>query len=158
MVDVPLGMLLPYADGLITSPSFVREFAVAAEEAGIESLWSVEHVVVAEDYEPRYPYSANGRMPTMSGVVPMPDPLELLAFIAAVTERVRLGTSVVVAPLHSPVVLAKRAATVDRLSAGRLMLGLGIGWQKEEYAAVGAPFAGRGTRLDECIGAMRELW
>src|SRR4051812_2889564 len=97
MTDVMLGMLLPYADGLITSPSFVREFAVAAEEAGVESLWSVEHVIVAEDYEPLYPYSANGQMPTISGVVPMPDPLELLAFMAAVTERIRLGTSVVVA-------------------------------------------------------------
>src|SRR5688572_965285 len=158
MTDIALGMLLPYADGLITSGSFLRDFAAAAEEAGVESLWSVEHVVVADDYEPRYPYSSNGRMPTVSGVLPMPDPLELLAFIAGVTDRMVLGTSVVVAPLHSPVVLAKRAAAIDRLSSGRLQLGLGIGWQREEYAAVGAAFTGRGQRLDECIGAMRALW
>ena len=130
MTDVALGMLLPYADGLITSGSFLRDFAAAAETAGVESLWSVEHVVVADDYEPRYPYSSSGRMPTVSGVLPMPDPLELLAFIAGVTDRMVLGTSVVVAPLHSPVVLAKRAATIDRLSGGRLQLGLGIGWQR----------------------------
>ena len=69
-----------------------------------------------------------------------------------------LGTCVVVAPLHSPAVLAKRAATLDLLSGGRFMLGLGIGWQREEYAAVGVPFEGRGERLEECIGAMRALW
>ena len=158
MTDLALGMLLPYGEGLITSGSFVRDFAMTAEAAGVESLWSVEHVVVADDYEPNYPYSASGRMPSGGGVMPMPDPLELLAFIAGVTDRIVLGTSVVVAPLHSPVVLAKRAATIDRLSGGRLQLGLGIGWQREEYAAVGAPFSGRGKRLDECIGAMRALW
>ena len=84
MTDVALGMLLPYADGLITSGSFLRDFAATAEAAGIESLWSVEHVVVADDYEPRYPYSPSGRMPAAPGMMPMPDPLELLAFIAAV--------------------------------------------------------------------------
>jgi probable F420-dependent oxidoreductase len=88
----------------------------------------------------------------------MPDPLELLAFAAAVTDRLMLGTCVVVAPLHSPAVLAKRAATVDLLSGGRMMLGLGIGWQREEYAAVGAPFTDRGPRLEEGIAAMRALW
>jgi probable F420-dependent oxidoreductase len=89
---------------------------------------------------------------------PMPDPLETLAFVAAVTTTLRLGTAVVVAPLHSPAVLAKRAATLDRLSDGRFTLGLGIGWQVEEYAAVGVPYQDRGRRLEECIGAMRALW
>jgi len=92
------------------------------------------------------------------GSVPMPDPLELLAFLACASSTLRLGTAMVVAPLHSPAVLAKRVATVDRLSGGRVELGLGIGWQQEEYAAVGAAFDHRGRRLEECIEAMRALW
>jgi probable F420-dependent oxidoreductase len=158
MGDVTLGMLLPFVDGLVTSGPFMRDFAATIEAAGVESVWAVEHVVVAEDYQPGYPYSADGRMPSAAGAVPMPDPLEVLSFIAGATEHLVLGTAVVVAPLHSPVVLAKRAATLDTLSGGRFLLGLGIGWQREEYAAVGAAFDRRGLRLDEAIGAMRALW
>jgi probable F420-dependent oxidoreductase len=153
-----LGLILPYATRVMASRALLREFFTTAEACGVESVWAVEHVVVAEGYEPRYPYSPDGRMPSGNVVVPMPDPLELLAFAAAVTDRVVLGTAVVVAPLHSPAVLAKRAATVDLLSDGRVRLGLGIGWQVEEYAAVGAPFSERGARLEETIGAMRALW
>lgn len=153
-----LGLLLPYSEGRITSRSFLRRFIERSEELGIESLWAVEHVIVAESYEPRYPYSSDGRMPSAAGLVPMPDPLELLSFAAALSERLVLGTCVVVAPLHSPVVLAKRAATLSRLSEGRFRLGLGIGWQIEEYAAVGASFDARGAQLEEGIVAMRTLW
>src|SRR5947209_18179766 len=132
-MSVAVGVMGPYLDGVITSGERVREFATAIEAAGAESIWTVEHVVVAEDYEPNYPYSESGRMASpRPDAVPMPDPLELLAYIAACTTTLRLGTAVVVAPLHSPTVLAKRAATIDRLSDGRLLLGLGIGWQKEE--------------------------
>ena len=152
-----LGMLLPFGPGLVSSP-LLREFASILETEGVESVWAVEHVVVADAYEPNYPYSADGRMPSAPGVVPMPDPLEVLAHLAATTEHLRLGTCVVVAPLHSPAILAKRTATLDLLSGGRLLLGLGIGWQREEYAAVGVPFEGRGQRLEECVGAMRALW
>lgn len=153
-----VGLLLPYVEGQITSPSFLRRYLQHAEGLGVESVWAVEHVVVAEEYEARYPYSPDGRMPSAAGLVPMPDPLELLAFAAALTDRLLLGTCVVVAPLHSPAVLAKRAATLDRLSGGRFRLGLGIGWQKEEYAAVGAPYSQRGARLEDGIAAMRALW
>lgn len=156
--EVKVGVLIPYAEGMVTSGAFLQDWAGVLEESGVESVWAVEHVVVAADYEPRYPYSASGRMAGTPGTVPMPDPLELLAFLAAATTRLRLGTAMVVAPLHSPAVLAKRVATVDRLSGGRVELGLGIGWQREEYAAVGAPFDRRGDRLEECIGAMRALW
>jgi probable F420-dependent oxidoreductase len=155
---VSFGVLFPFVDGLVTSGPFLRQFLATAEAGGADSVWSVEHVVVADDYEPRYPYSADGRMPSGPGVTPMPDPLELLAFAAAASERLLLATGVVVAPLHSPAVLAKRAATVDVLSGGRMRLGLGIGWQKEEYEAVGVPFGDRGRRLEEGIGAMRALW
>jgi len=157
-MSVKLGVIGPFVDGLITSPGFVQELAGTLEACGVESFWTVEHVVVAEDYEPRYPYSASGRMSEGAPRTPMPDPLETLAFVAAVTSTLRLGTAVVVAPLHSPAILAKRAATLDRLSGGRFMLGLGIGWQVEEYAAVGVPYHDRGRRLEECIGAMRALW
>lgn len=152
-----LGMLMPFGPGLVSSP-LLRAFADILESEGVESVWGVEHVVVAASYEPNYPYSADGRMPSAPGAVPMPDPLEVLAHLAATTERLRLGTCVIVAPLHSPAVLAKRAATLDLLSGGRFLLGLGIGWQPEEYAAVGAAFDRRGERLEECIGAMRALW
>jgi probable F420-dependent oxidoreductase len=155
---IELGVMAPFADGLITSGGFLRDFAGTLEECGVESMWTVEHVVVAEDYEPLYPYSDSGRTPSAAGVVPMPDPLETIAFVAGATRTLRFGTAMVVAPLHSPVVLAKRVATIDRHSDGRLMLGLGIGWQKEEYAAVGAPYTQRGARLEECVGAMRALW
>ncbi|MYW05707.1 LLM class F420-dependent oxidoreductase [Streptomyces sp. SID3343] len=157
-MSIELGVMAPFADGLITSGGFLRDFAGTLEDCGVESVWTVEHVVVAEDYEPRYPYSASGRTPSAAGVVPMPDPLETIAFLAGASRTLRFGTAMVVAPLHSPVVLAKRVATIDRHSDGRLMLGLGIGWQKEEYAAVGATFAERGARLEECVGAMRALW
>jgi probable F420-dependent oxidoreductase len=150
-------MLLPFGPGLVSGP-FLRDFAAILESEGVDSVWAVEHVVVAAQYEPNYPYSADGRMPSAAGVVPMPDPLEVLSHLAATTERLLLGTCVIVAPLHSPAVLAKRAATLDLLSGGRLRLGLGIGWQREEYAAVGAPFERRGERLEECVGAMRALW
>jgi probable F420-dependent oxidoreductase len=153
-----MGVMAPFVDGLITSGDFLREYVATLDACGVESVWTVEHVIVADEYEPLYPYSADGRMPTRSGVVPMPDPLELLAFFAAASTRLRLGTAVVVAPLHSPAVLAKRASTIDTISGGRLMLGLGIGWQKEEYAAVGVPYRDRGRRLEECMLAMRALW
>ena len=155
---IKLAMMAPFADGLVTSGGFLRDLAGTLEECGVESLWTVEHVVVAEDYEPNYPYADSGQMPGGQRGLPMPDPLETIAFLAGASRTLRFGTAMVVAPLHSPAVLAKRAATIDRHSGGRLMLGLGIGWQKEEYAAVGVPYRDRGARLDECIGAMRALW
>jgi probable F420-dependent oxidoreductase len=96
-------------------------------------------------------------MPATAQTV-MPDPLEWLSFAAAFSKRVRLGTSVMVLPQHSPVQLAKRLATLDQLSNGRMMVGVGLGWQEEEYAALNVPFARRGPRMDEYIAAMRALW
>ena len=115
--NVTLGVIAPYADDVITSRAALTEFCGVLEECGVESVWTVEHVLEADAYEPRYPYSDDGRMPRR--FVPMADPLELLAFFAALTTTITLGTSVVVAPLHSPVVLAKRASTLANLSGGR---------------------------------------
>jgi probable F420-dependent oxidoreductase len=152
-----LGILPTFDRRTTLDPDFVTGFAQMAEEGGCESIWAVEHVVVAERYEPLYPYSPDGRMPTGPDTV-MPDPLEWLSYVAAVTRTLRLGTSGVVASEHSAAILAKRVATLDALSRGRVLLGVGIGWQKEEYAAIGVPYRDRGRRLDETIGAMRALW
>lgn len=155
---VKLGVMAPLMPGLADSGEFIRAYAALLEDCGVESIWGVEHVVIAEDHEPRYPYSESGEMGTAFRQLALPDALEFLSFVAGASTRLNLGTAVMLAPLHSPAVLAKRVATLDRLSGGRMMLGLGIGWQQEEYAAVGAPFRARGARLEECMLAMRALW
>src|SRR4051794_37728821 len=133
------------------------EIARVAESAGCESIWAVEHVVVPDGYDSRYPYAADGRM-GLTGADAIPDPLDWLAYVAAVTTTLRLATGVLILPQHNPVVLAKRAATIDALSNGRLLLGIGVGWLKEESDAIGVTFADRGRRTDEYIAAMRALW
>jgi len=154
-----LGFIPPMEKSLITSGEWVGQLVEVLESCEVESVWGVEHVIVAEDYEPLYPYSDDGQMPAPpSGNLAMPDPLEWLSFVAALSTRLRLGTGVMVASQHSAAILAKRVATLDALSGGRLMLGVGIGWQKEEYAAIGVPYRDRGRRLDDCIEAMRVLW
>ena len=154
-----LGFLPPFLRPTITSGEWVARLAETLEDGGVESVWAVEHVVIAEDYEPLYPYSDDGRIPGGPGPdTVMPDPLEWLTYVAAHSSALRLGTAVVVASQHSAAILAKRAATLDALSGGRLLLGVGLGWQKEEYAAIGVPYRDRGRRLDETIEAMRALW
>lgn len=151
------GLLPPYRAGVVADPEWITAFATQAERAGFESLYVAEHVVVPPDYESRYPYSDTGRMP-LDARVDIPDPLDLLAFVAARTTTLRLVTGILVLPEHHPVVLAKRAATIDRLSQGRLALGVGVGWMREELEAVGIDPATRGSRTDECIDALRVLW
>ena len=129
----------------------------AAEEAGIESLWTVEHVVVPSGYQSTYPYSSSGRMPG-SEDSPIPDPFIWLAFVASVSSRVKLGTGVVILPERNPVITAKEVASLDQLSGGRVLLGVGAGWLEEEFDALGVPFERRGDRLDEYIAALRALW
>ena len=150
--------MLPILPGLITSGDFMREYMSVIEDCGVESVWGAEHVAVIEGHDPEYPYNADGRLGDQFPTRPMPSALELLAFVAGISQHVKLGTAVMIAPLHSPAVLAKRVATVDTLSGGRVVLGLGIGWQREEYEAVGVPFRDRGERLEECVLAMRALW
>ena len=122
-----------------------------------DRLYVVEHAVVPAGYAATYPYSETGRMPLPEDC-PIPDPLELLAFLAAVTERIVLATGILVLPEHNPVILAKRLATIDVLSGGRMRLGIGVGWMREELEAVGVDFDTRGARTDELIEAMRALW
>ncbi len=152
-----LGIIPLLQKGFTTNPDWARRFLSMIEEAGVESVWTVEHPIMAEGYEPLYPYSEDGRAPIRPDTE-MCDPLEWLAFAAGVTEKVNLGTGVLVLPLHAPIILAKRVATLDALSAGRVRLGVGIGWQREEYLSIGIPYEQRGQRIDEGIAAMRALW
>lgn len=147
----------PVAAGTTADPRWIGEFAVHAEVCGFESITVVEHAVVAGGYASAYPYDASGRM-GLADDCPIPDPLDLLAFLAGRTTRIGLATAVLVLPNHHPVVLAKRAATVDALSGGRLRLCVGTGWMREEIEACGADFTTRGRRTDESIDVMRALW
>ena len=140
-----------------TDPKWVADFVRLLEEEGVESVWMPEHVIMAENYEPLYEYSDDGRAPVAPTTM-MPDPLHWLTFAAAHSDKLKLGTGVLIGPQHSAAILAKRLSTLDALSAGRLEVGIGIGWQKEEYQAVGVPYAQRGKRLDEMLDAMRTLW
>lgn len=131
--------------------------ATAADESGFATLWIGEHVVMVDRPASRYPYSGDG-------VIGVPadadwlDPMIALSFAAAASSRIRIATGVLLLPEHQPVVMAKQAASLDRLSGGRLTLGVGIGWSREEFAALGVPFAGRGARTAEYVAAMRTLW
>jgi probable F420-dependent oxidoreductase len=143
--------------GPFTEPAAAVDFACAAEEAGFESLWTVEHVVVPSDYASAYPYSPSGKMPGDEDM-PIPDPLIWLSFVAAATSRINLATGILILPQRNPVVLAKELATLDHLAGGRMLLGIGVGWLEEEFDAIGVPFAERGRRTDEYVAAMRALW
>jgi len=143
--------------GPFAFPESLVNLARTAEEVGMESLWTVEHVVVPVGYASRYPYSEDGKMPGPESV-PIPDPILPLAFAAAVTRTVRLGTGVIILPQRHPVYVAKEMATLDVLSNGRAMLGVGIGWLEEEFQVLGVPFKQRASRTEESIRAIRSLW
>ncbi len=151
------GILPPYRAGVTADPDWIGPFARHAEELGFESVYVVEHVVVHAEYDESYPYAAGGRMPLPVDCA-IPDPLELLAYLAAITDRIVLATGILVLPAHQPALLAKRLATIDVLSKGRMRLGIGVGWQREELEAVGVDFTTRGRRTDEAIAAMQALW
>jgi probable F420-dependent oxidoreductase len=128
-----------------------------AEAAGFESVWGGEHVILPSTIESRYPYTADGEIPATNDT-PIPDPLIWLAFAAAAAPTLRLGTCILIVPQRNPLILAKELATLDQLSGGRVELGLGVGWLKEEFDALGVPWERRGARNDEYIEAMRALW
>jgi probable F420-dependent oxidoreductase len=142
-----------YAD-----PKEADTLAQAAEAAGFESIWTVEHTIVPEGYASAYPYDPSGKMAGGRNDMPLPDPLIWMAYVAAATTRIKLATGILILPQHNPVIAAKQIATLDYLSRGRILLGIGVGWLQEEFSALGVPFAERGARTDEYIAAMRELW
>jgi probable F420-dependent oxidoreductase len=135
--------------GPYTTRQTLRSLARLGEEFGIESIWVSEHLVLAD---PRMPPSP------MDPEDPILDPVTALAFLAGLTESVRLGTGIVVLPLRNPLVLAKELATVDVLSEGRLIFGIGVGYVEREFQAIGVPFDDRGVRLEEHLAAIRAIW
>jgi probable F420-dependent oxidoreductase len=131
--------------------------ATTAEEHGFSTLWCGEHVVMVDSSSSRYPYAADGQI-AVPATADWLDPLICLSFAAAATSTIRIATGVLLLPEHNPVVMAKRSATLDVLSGGRFVLGVGVGWSAEEFAALGVPFARRAARTEEYIGAMRTIW
>ncbi|MBE3603348.1 LLM class F420-dependent oxidoreductase [bacterium] len=142
--------------GPFSRPELFGQLAREAEEFGFESIWTVEHVVVPQPHTP-YPGSKDGQMPGGDDVA-IPDPLIPLGYAAALTSRIKLATGIVILPQRHPLYLAKQLATIDLLSHGRMILGIGSGWMKEEFAAVGVDFHRRGAITDESIQAMRAVW
>lgn len=137
------GIHLPHA-GEQATPALIRRHAERAEDLGLEDVWVSEHIIVPRDKFPRSPLFF--------------DPVLSLTWAAAVTKRVRLGTSVLVLPMRHPLPLAKELATLHNFSEGRLILGAGSGWLEPEFAALGVPFKERGRRLDEGLAMMRAVW
>ena len=144
--------------GPFVEPDAAVALATAAEDAGCESIWTVEHVVVPSGYASQYPYAKDGKMPGGREDFDIPDPLIWLSYIAAATEEICLGTGVMIMPQRNPLVTAKAVATLDRLSKGRMILGVGSGWLEEEFDALGVSFDDRGDRTDEYLEAMRQAW
>ncbi len=143
--------------GPFSNPQLFAHLAQSAERFGFESIWTVEHVVIPQDYKSPYPYSPSGKIPG-SEEVPIPDPLLPLAYAAAITKNLKLGTGVMILPQRHPLYVAKEMATLDVLSNGRAILGIGSGWLKEEFDSLGLDFRRRGARTDEAIQSLRALW
>jgi probable F420-dependent oxidoreductase len=135
----------------------VLTFARRMEALGYDSLWASDHVVIPHRITSRYPYSPTGQFP-LGPEVPFLEPLTTLAVVAGVTQRVTLGTSILVLPYRNPVLAAKMAATLDHLSEGRLVLGVGVGWMREEIELLGGSYDRRGAWSDEALAVMRACW
>ncbi|MBP17435.1 MAG: LLM class F420-dependent oxidoreductase [Pseudomonadales bacterium] len=144
--------------GYNIDPTRAVELMQAGEEAGFESAWTVEHTVLPEGYESPYPYSADGKVAGGANDIPLPDPLIWMAYVAARTSTIKLATGILILPQHNPVITAKQIATLDLMSTGRIIIGVGVGWLAEEFDALGADFSTRAARTDEYIAAMRVLW
>jgi len=138
-------------------PTHLTRIARSAEEAGFGGIVVSDHIVYPGKLETPYPYTADGR-PRWEPDTPWPDPFVAVGAMAAVTQRLRFLVSVFVLPLRHPVMAAKTIATAAVLSEGRLTVGLGAGWMREEFELLGQPFAGRGRRLAEALEVMRALW
>jgi probable F420-dependent oxidoreductase len=149
-----LGIALP-TSAPYASPEAIVQVAQAAEDLGYTAVWTYERLLYALG---DIPQPGGPPRPLPSSYKSVYEPLETLTFVAAKTKTIRLGTSVIVAPFHVPVVLARRLATLDQLSGGRVIAGLGLGWMKQEYIAAGVPMARRGARLEEFVAALRAAW
>lgn len=147
---IPINVAVNSAQAMIAT-------AQKAEAVGFESVWTFEHAVVPVEYQSKYPYSQDGKM-GIGADTNFVDPLISIAALAQHTSTLKFGTGVNILPQTNPLLLAKQAASIDMLAAGRFMLGVGIGWLKEEYEAMGVPFEKRGARFDDYVQAMRKVW
>src|SRR5881409_1997450 len=152
-----LGVFLPLAGDPTRLRDLVATTASVAERAGFHSLWFAEHVALFDTPGSRYPYSVDGSFP-LTGEVGIVEPFVAISFAAALTTRIRLGTGICLVPQRPPLYTAKQVADCDVLSGGRLDFGVGIGWLREEFEALGVPFADRAARCREYLAAMRALW
>lgn len=144
-------------NGFGLSPRHLPDVALLAEEHGFDSVWIPEHLVFPVEIPPTYLYSADG-FPPMRSDSPAYDPWILLATVAARTTTIRLGTNVYILPLRHPISVPRSVVTLDRVSGGRVNFGVGVGWMREEYEAVGQDFTTRGKRADEIIPLLRRFW
>src|SRR5689334_11172841 len=149
--------LMAVVFGRVKGMAVMKAFAENAERLGFSTLWVPEHVVLVDQYSSRYPYRDEGKFPAPTEA-PIADPFLTLCTLASVTEKIRLGTAICLVPEHNPLVLAKVIATLDSLSEGRVVLGVGVGWLEEEFRALGIPWERRAHRTREYIEAMRRLW
>jgi probable F420-dependent oxidoreductase len=133
------------------------EVAAAYEDNGFESIWIPEHLVFPAEMPPTYPYSDTG-FPPVTSDTPSYDPWVVLGYLAAATTRIRLATNIFILPLRHPLQTARSVVTVDRVSGGRVTLGIGVGWLADEFDYLGLDFADRGRRTDAAIDAIRRLW
>ncbi len=145
----------------VYGPAATREvllgFARRMEALGYDSLWASDHVVIPYAIASRYPYNPTGDFP-LAPATSFLEPLVALGLVAGVTERIRLGTTVLVLPHRHPVLAAKMLATLDHLAPGRVILGAGVGWMKEEIELFGVPYERRGAWSDEAIRVMKACW
>ena len=144
--------------GRYVDPAQAIELVQAAEAAGFELAWTVEHTIIPRSYDSPYPYTQDGKIPGVREDTSLPDPQIWLAYVAARTTNINLATGILILPQHNPVICAKQVATLDHMSGGRVILGIGVGWLKEEFDALGVPFEERGARTDDYIRALRTLW
>jgi len=154
-----IGCTLP-AQSVASEPAALAGLAQAAEDLGYDSLWLPDHVVIPERIASSYPYSPDGRFPTPA-TQPYLEPLAGLTYLSGVTKRVRLGTHVLILPYRHPLLTAKMVATLDIVSGGRVDLGIGVGWMREEFLALGLEervFTRRGTATDEQLRILKTVW
>jgi probable F420-dependent oxidoreductase len=142
----------------IADPAFLVPFARHAEALGFDSIFFADHIVFPGHKKEPYPYTSSGDYPWDNDAMQLPEALSVMAFLAGATTTMRFGTAVLVLPQRDPILLAKQLATMDRLSGGRIELGIGAGWLRDEFEILGRSFDDRGSRTDEWIDAMRALW
>lgn len=144
--------------GRLATREHILGLAELAESAGLESIWVADHVIFPSTFTSRYPYSPTGRFPIDMTKEPLLEPIATMGVLVGATQRVKIGTAVLVMPYRNPVLLARMLVTLDVLSGGRMMLGAGVGWLAEEFAALDArPFAARGRVTDECLEIIKRL-